>query len=53
MNEEKITISKDRVVSKHIKCTKSSLEKLADWTKDMDDLQLDDFLKKIQSSKEG
>ena len=53
MTEEKLHMSKDRITGKHIKCSKSSLQKLADWTKDMDDIQLDDFLQKIRNSKEG
>jgi len=53
MNEEKISISRDRIGKANIKCSKSSLEKLADWTKDMDEVQFDDFLQKVKSSKEG
>merc|ERR1719234_1025451 len=53
MNEEKMIISKDRISSAHVKCSKKSLDKLADWTKDMDDLQLDDFLHRVRNAKKG
>merc|ERR1719259_1359614 len=51
--DDKISVSRDRIGKANIKCSKSSLEKLADWTKDMDEVQFDDFLQKVKSSKEG
>jgi len=53
MNEEKLAISKDRISTANIKCSKKGLDKLADWTKDMDDLQLDDFLQRVRNAKKG
>lgn len=53
MAEEKIMASRDRVGKANIKCSKTNLEKLADWTKDMDDIQLDDFLAKVKGADDG
>jgi len=53
MNEEKVSISRDRVGKANIKCSKSTLDKLAEWTKDMEPAELDHFLNKVRTSEEG